>query len=423
LKNPRSSRYLRLLLVTVAIATCLFVIKSAATYGVSQLLVTYSLTTGNVAAAKKAVQLTPKDAEAHFACAAVLSLSGTPEQSVVELERAVALRPSDYGLWSELGLLRDQLGNAAGALAAFDEAVRRAPFYSQPRWSRGNVLLRKGEYEAAFNDLNFAAQSNPELIPNLIDLAWGVSRGDVKLTEQLTRINGDKMRIAFARFLARHGKASEALEQFNDAGNVPEAIRRELVEQLLTKNAFKEAFAIWKVTSGVEPGREAAGPSIDDGGFEGSLAFDQGGFGWRVPRELQAISISLDSSRPHSGSKNLRIEFNGNSNPGTALVSQVLLVEPSTHYQLNFTARSQDIVTGGLPILSISDAVGEQKRLGQSRPLASGTSDWQFFNIEFTTTPTTAAVVLSLRRENCTTSPCPIFGSISLDSFSLEQLK
>jgi hypothetical protein len=427
LKTPRSAffshRYLRLLLVVTAIASCLFVIQAAARYGFSQLLMTYSLTAGNLTAAKKAIQLTPKDAEAHFAGAALLSLSGTPEQAVIELERAVALRPTDYGLWSELGLLRDQTGDTAGALAAFDEAIRRAPFYSQPRWNRGNVLLRKGEYEAAFNDLNRAAQSNPELIPSLIDLAWSVSRGDVKLTEQLAQINGDKMRIAFARFLARHGKAKEAITQIDDAGNVPDAIKRELVEQLLAKGAFKEAFDIWKVTHGVESGREAAGPSIYDGGFEGPLAFDQGGFSWRVPSDLQATSVSLDSSQPHSGSKDLRIEFGGNSNPGSLLVSQVILVEPAKHYKINFTARSEDVVTGGLPFLNVSDAWGDQKRLGQSRPLASGSSDWQFFNLEFTTTPTTSAVVLSLQRENCTTSPCPIFGSVSLDSFSVEQLK
>ena len=365
-----------------------------------------------------------------------MSLSGAPEQAVKELERAVALRPSDYGLWSELGLLRDQTGDPAGALAAFDEAVKRAPFYSQPRWNRGNVLLRKGDYEAAFTDLNRAAESNSELIPSLIDLAWSVSRGNVKLTEQLAQINGDKTRIAFARFLARQGKAKEAITQFGDAGNVPDAIKRELVEQLLAKGAFREAFEIWQVTHGVEAGREVLGPSIYDGGFEGPLAFDQGGFGWRVPSRLQAISVSLDSSQPQSGSQDLRIEFGGNSNPGLAPVSQVILVEPSKpeppagqprgggrRYKVNFSARSEDVVSGGLPFISVSDASGDQKRLGQSRPLATGTRDWQFFSFEFTTSPTTTAVELSLQRENCTTSPCPIFGSISLDSFSVEQLK
>jgi hypothetical protein len=406
----------------MAMVSCLFVIKSAATFGFSRLLVTYSLTAPSVIAAKEAIQLTPKDAEAHLAGGVLMSLAGTPDQSVIELERAVALRPDDYKLWTELGLLRDQMGDSTAALAAFDEAVSRAPFYSQPRWNRGNVLLRMGRYEAAFNDLSQAARSNPEVIPNLIDLAWGISKGNVKLTKQLAQIETGKMRIAFAMFLVRRGKAKEAMVEFGDAGSVPEAIKHELVEQLLAKGAFREAFDIWKVDHEFKTGNEA-GPSIYDGGFEGPLAFAEGGFGWRVPRGQQATLVAMDSSQPQSGSKDLRIEFAGNSNPASILVSQIILVEPSRRYKINFTSRSQDVVTGGPPLLVVSDASGDQKRLGQSAPLSKGTTDWQFSSFEFTTGPTTSAVVLSLQRENCSTSPCPVFGSISLDSFSLEVLK
>jgi len=421
-RTPSSHRYLRLLFFAIAIASCLFIIQAAARYGFSKLLVTYSLAAGNLTAAQKAIQTTPKDAEAHLAGAALSSAFATPEQALIELEQAVALRPADYELWSQLGLLRDQTGDTVGALQAFAESIKRAPFYSEPRWNRGNVLLRSGQYEAAFNDLSQAAQSNPELTPTLIDLAWGISRGDVKLTEQLAQINTGKKRLAFARLLARRGKAKEAMVEFGEAGSVPEAIKSELIEQLLAKAAFREAFEIWRVDHGFGADKNVQ-PSIYDGGFEGPLAFAEGGFGWRVPRDLQATSISPNSSQPQSGTKYLGIEFTGNSNPGSIVISQLILVEPHARYKINFASRSQDVVTGGLPLLFVSDASGDQKRLGQSAPLSKGTSGWQLSSFEFTTTPTTNAVVLSLARENCTTSPCPIFGSISLDSFSLEELK
>ncbi len=109
-----------------------------------------------------------------------------------------------------------------------------------------------------------------------------------------------------------------------------------------------------------------------------------GGFGWHVPRDLQATSISLDSVQPQSGARDLRIEFGGNSSPNLPVVSQLILVEPSRRYKINFAGRSQDIVTGGLPLVVVSDAAGERKRLGQSLPLAKGDSDWQSFSFEFT---------------------------------------
>jgi tetratricopeptide (TPR) repeat protein len=329
------------------------------------------------------------------------------------------LRPADYRLWSQLGLLRDQTGDTAGALLAFDEAIKRAPYYAQPRWDRGNVLLRSGQYEAAFKDLSEAAQSNPELMPGLIELAWGLSRGDVKLTEQLAQIKSEKMRIVFAKLLARNGKAQEAIAQFGGAGNIPEVLKQELTDQLVAKGAFKEAFDVWKNAHGISPGNDP-GPAIYDGGFEGTLSFGEGGFAWRVPRDLQATSILQDSSQPHSGARNLRIDFNGNTN---AAISQLILLDSSRHYRINFAARSQDVVTGGLPYLAVNDASGDLKRLGQSTPLAKGTTNWQSYSFEFTATSATPAVVLSFQRENCTTSPCPIFGSVLLDSFSLEQLR
>src|SRR5439155_8684982 len=110
------------------------------------------------------------------------------------------------------------------------------------------------------------------------------------------QIKTDKTRLAFARFLARHGKASEAVAQLGDAGDVPVAIRREVVDQLLAKGAFREAFDIWKAARGAEVGNKQ--PSIYDGGFESPLTFAEGGFGWRVSRE-QTASISLDASQPH----------------------------------------------------------------------------------------------------------------------------
>jgi Tfp pilus assembly protein PilF len=418
-----SRRYVRWLLFAVAVGASLLIIRSAATFGFSRLLTTYSLMAGNVTAANKATEITPGDAEAHFANAAVLSASANPQTSLIEVERAVALRPSHYLLWQQLGLLRDQLGDPTGALAAFDEAVKRAPFYSQPRWNRGNVLLRTGQYEAAFKDLCQAAQSNPELVPNLLDLAWGVSRGDVALTEELAQIKNEKMRIAFARFLARRGQGNEAVAQIARAGSVPDGVNREMVEQLLAKGAFSDAFTIWKAGHDAAAGRELTQPSIFDGGFEGTLELGGGGFGWRVPRDLQATTISLDQVQPQSGARALRVEFGGNSNAALPIVSQLILVEPSKRYKINFAGRSQDIVTGGRPLVVANDAAGEQKRLGQSVPLAQGNSEWQSFSFEFTAAPTTNAVVISLQRENCTSSPCPIFGSVLLDSFSVELLK
>jgi hypothetical protein len=414
-----SHRYARLAIAIIAVVCCLLAMRMAIAYGASRLLVIYSLTTGDATGANKAGRLTPSDAEVYLAKAGMLSLARQPEPALVELERAIALRPSDFRIWSELGLLRDLVGDTAGSLAAYDEAIKRAPHYSQPLWNRGNVLLRAQRYDEAFRDLNAAAQSNPDLIPNLVDLAWGLSKGDPALAVQLAQIDGDAKRIAFARLLARQGRADEAVAQFRAAHSVPQPVKLELIDQLLGKNNFAAAAVVWKDLHGVENGSSLTA-AIIDGGFEGPLSFGERGFGWRVPVNLQATSVSLDAREPHSGERSLRIELNGVAN--AAWLSQLILVEPSRRYQMNFASRSQEIVTGGLPFLSVTDALTNQE-LARSQTLGKGTTAWQVYTVEFTTAANTSAVLLTVQRENCTTSPCPIFGSLSFDSFSLATLR
>lgn len=363
--------------------------------------------------------MTPSDPQAHRANAALLSQFDQPAESIVAVEQAIALRPRDYSLWYALGLLRDRMGDAKGALAALDEAVERAPFYAHPRWQRGNVLLRAGQYEAAFVDLNLAAQSNPELMPNLIDLAWGLTRGDPQLTEQLLDIKSDKARLTFARFLAARGRAAESMQQLNAAGAVDEKERRELIRQLLEKRAFAEAYHVW---SGTDPSSNPAdSPGIYDGGFEASLSTMESGFGWRIT-DTRSVGLSIDPNEPHSGDRSLRVDFGG-GNPPPALLSQLVIVKPSTRYRIQFAGRSREVVTGARPLVAVTDAGENGPELAHSAPLDKGTSSWRPFSIEFTTGAATNAVTVALNREACPSAPCPIFGSISLDSFSIEQVK
>ena len=392
----------------------------AASFGASRFLTRSALALQNLTAAQTAVQLAPADAQAYRANAALLNQMDATAESVIAVEHAIALRPSDYSLWLALGLMRDKMGDTPGALAALDEAVKRAPYYANPRWQRGNVLLRAGQYEAAFSDLNLAAQSNPELVLNILNLAWSLTKGDVQLTQELVEIKSDDARIVFAHFLATHGKPVEAIQLSKAAGHGNENERRELVKQLLLRRSFAEAFQVWaEPAAGSATNNQTA--TVYDGGFEGPLSTNEIGFGWRVP-DTRNLKLSVDPERPHSGSKSLQIEFAGEP-PNSALLSQLVIVQPSTRYRINFAGRSQEIVSGGRPIVVASDAGENGSDLGQSSALDKGTSDWRTFSFEFTSTPQTRAVLVAVRRERCPASPCPIFGSIGLDSFSIEQVR
>ena len=141
-----------------------------------------------------------------------------PGEAVKSLEIAATLRYRDDYLWIELGNTKEELGNTAGALAAMDQAVRWAPYYAHTHWQRGNLLLRMGQPVDAFAELRKAAAANQTYFPNLIDLAWGVSRGDVKATEDLIDINNESERAAWIRFLIASKAFREAFELWGRSG-------------------------------------------------------------------------------------------------------------------------------------------------------------------------------------------------------------
>lgn len=423
MQNPSLSGSQQAPRLVLSLATALvfvFIFWIAGKAGLSRFLGKYASITGSLGVADRVVGLTPGDPESHRVRAAVLRELKQLPQAAAELELALSLRPRDDSLWLQLGILREELEDASGALIAFNESVRLAPYYALPRWQRGNLLLRQGRFGEAFADLRHAAASNPDYVPTLIDLSWGISNGDLQLAEAYAQITTSQMRLAFAEFLARQGKGREAVEQFALAGTVSNQARQELVRHLISVNAFKEAFQIWGTNKIAATGDQ--GTRVYDGGFEGPLSFDESSFGWRVFRGSQSVTLAADSSRRQSGSKSLLIEFSGDSNPDTPLLSQVILVKPSTRYQLNFSARTQEIVTGGLPLVVVSDSSGSRKRLAESPALAQESTDWQVVSFDFQTDPETEAITLSIQRKNCTTSPCPIFGSLWLDSFSIEDL-
>jgi hypothetical protein len=154
---------------------------------------------------------------------------------------------------------------------------------------------------------------------------------------------------------------------------------------------------------------------INDPGFDQEANLDEPGFGWRSVNRPATIGLTLDSAgavQPPA----LRIDFKGESDPNAVVISQLVPLEPNTNYQLRFTARVKDIVSGGLPFVMVLDPVGHNV-LAKTAALSG--DQWIETSLAFKTLEKTEVVEISLRREPCARLPCPIFGQVWLDSFSL----
>jgi tetratricopeptide (TPR) repeat protein len=409
-------RLTRLAVSLLAIAFCLFVIQASARFGFSRLLGRFALVMNSLPAANEAVRVAPSDPEAHRARARVLTRLKRTADASDALESATSLRYRDDYLWVELGTAKEEADDPQGALSAFDQAVRWAPYYAHTHWQRGNLLLRMGKRDEAFADMRLAASASRTYLPSLIDLAWGSSRGDVATTEQLIGIKDDRERLAFVWFLAKKGKGREAVDHFRHMELPPSANEeKELVRLLVAAKAFGSAFDIFFHTDG--PGKS---PRLFHGGFEEPVILNELVFGgWTINADQNKTKLAFDVSEKSQGERSLQITFNGGQDPATPLLSQLVMVYPERIYRVSFDVLTKGLATGGPPVITVTDATTDQL-LGKSEGFPA-TDSWRTLNFEFTTQSMTEAVVIRLQRNNCDSAPCPIFGLVWLDEIDIAQ--
>lgn len=385
--------------------------------GFARTLAEFAALTNGTAAADQAVAMSPGDAETHAARGDVLQRTDLLPAAQTEYEAAVQLRPRDYFLWLGLGMTRDQNGDQDGAIRAMRQSVALAPDYARPRWQLGNLLLRMGQLDEAFVELRKAATSDLALLPNVIDLAWGIYAQDAQTVVNVIQPENDNSRMALALFFARHNQRAATLQQFVATKAAPDAMSEALLVELLQIKAFTEAYQVWARLRGV-PSTNSLN-LLRDGGFESAITLEQSGFGWQIAPNIANVMMSVDATEHQSGARSLRIDFRGDSHPQTILLTQYVLVKPQTNYRISFAAQLRQFVSAAQPVVTVSDAADLKKILSQSPPLPPD-SGWREFTLDFTTGAETQAIAITVARQTCAEIPCPAVGILWLDSFSVE---
>ena len=383
--------------------------------GLSSFLTTYAAMSRQVTSANTAVRLNAANADAHYVRATLLESTDLPS-AVNEYYQAALARPDDYVLWLSLARARELNGEAAAAIAAAREALPLAPDYAEPHYQLGNILLRAGYPDEGFHELRLAGESNPTLLPGIIELAWRVSNGNAKYVEQAIAPNTPQLYLALGQSFRQKHEFDAAIAMYIAAGSGAVEARRAFLGELIAAKRFNEAASLW---SADHPNPVKPGVMID-AGFERESNLREG-FGWSLGEKVEGFRLGLDASNPREGNSSLKVEFEGNSDPFSTIVSQLVLVEPNAHYQLGFAERTDELLSGGLPLIVIIDA-NQNKIVSESEPFPKATGGWREQQIKIDTTQSTNAIQIALKRQPCATTPCPIFGHLWLDNFWLKKL-
>jgi thioredoxin-like negative regulator of GroEL len=370
-----------------------------------------------------AVRLAPRDPLAHWLRASKVKEEFSVESleaSVRMLEDVVRLSPHDFRWWIELGRAYEQAERPEEAERALTQAVSLAPEYTFPRWQLGNFYLRQGRTEEAFAELMKTTEKSGVYREQVFSLAWDYFDKDPASVEAVASDAPD-IRASLAMFFAARGAAADALRNWNMLSEEQKAadpqLPRIMAQGLYDRGEYREAVEFAR-QSGMDP--EAGLDTITNPGFEKFIGSDDATlFGWRIRRGNNRIDMMPDSGVKREGERSLRVSFRGFADTELYNVSQVVPVEPNAPYRLSFWVRTEDLRSGGPPLIRVGN-LNDNQVLGSSAPFDSAMADWQQVAIDFVTPEDCEGIAIWTARAYCGEG-CPITGTLWYDGFSLSR--
>ncbi len=225
----------------------------------------------------------PDAAYPHYLLAKVFTAQGRVQRAAAELQQAVSLQPDFAEAWSDLGEARVTLLDDAGALAAFEKAVRFAPNDPVAQTRLGMELLNQKKAAEAIPHLEEAVRLNPHSQSGLYGLERALREDDQivqseAVKEKLAEVLHERDRAAQNSFAAiqlndqgaaleREGKLREALEKYEEALKLdPErvGIRVNVAAALLRLGRWDQGVAELREALRNDPNNLAVKKALED---------------------------------------------------------------------------------------------------------------------------------------------------------------
>jgi hypothetical protein len=194
-----------------------------------------------------------------------------------------------------------------------------------------------------------------------------------------------------------------------------------LMRALFEARRFHAALDVYRSIAPESAGGVSTGQLLN-GGFEKDInAAEKHPFDWEV-RPVAQVQMGIDPRDAHGGGRSLRLLFNSRSGLNFNHISQLVVVEPSTRYRLEFFIRTNNLKSATTPVLEVLDRGEKGGVLASSAPAPADTGDWQQVALDFTTPAQTEAVTVQIILPRCAEGSCPIFGRVWYDDFSLQRV-
>lgn len=369
---------------------------------------------------RRAAELEPWNAAHHYRLGRyAFMLQQDHAAAIPHYRRATRLNPHEGRYWLDLAAAYQVAGDSAALRDAVRRALQANPKTPEIQWIAANLLLLDGDREGGNAVLRNLLADSRGYSRDALELAWRAS-GDAAFVLRKTVPPDPRVQAAWLAYMVENDQAEAAAQAWQalKSGGRPFAAQDAFpyLDYLLRKKQGAAAAVVWRDLVQADKslqGYVAPDDAIVNGGFEQKVL--NGGADWRHdPRG--GVSLRVQSSEAHQGSRALAVEFDGS--PSDAGIVQLVPVQPNTSYVLRAFVKSPEFAGVSGPRLAVDDMnQGSRLLLGEE---LGGASDWRQTSGTFTTGASTQVIALRLVREPAKTR---VRGRLLLDDVSLTVAK
>ena len=276
--------------------------------------------------------------------------------------RAIALNPLYTDAWLDLATSYELEGKNAEALEAYLQAKKSYPVSADVAWRYGNFLLRQGEQRQAYAELRHAVEADPKFAESAFSLAYRVNPDIDGILEKLLPAKQNAY-VDVIGLAARTNQLAVGKAVWEQLMNLHSRLGignfDGFVHGLLLTGEFAESRRVWDqgvATMGLPPLLQPQGSVVWDPSFESSIRDST--FSWHFRPVVQGVSVGLDDTEKHSGSRSLRLSFDGKLNPDVEAACTIGIVQPGSPYHFFGWIKTKEIATEhgiGFRLRSVED--------------------------------------------------------------------
>jgi len=319
--------------------------------------------------------------------------------AIHDFQKAVTDDPRSAHFWIDLAGAYQMTGDDARAADAFARAKAAYPASAEVAFHYGNFLLLQQKYPEAFEQLRLAVRGDPAFLPLAISRTWRSTEDVDQLIDQVLPPTSEAYFQAID-FFSSSRQIDPALRVWRRLIALHQRIPVErafpFIDELIHEDRSDDVKQVWLealTMAGLPHDEPSDGSLVWNGNF--SRDFLNGGLDWRWTPVLGA-DFDYDT-RPTSGSRAARLDFNGGSNIQLSAPAETIPVEPNTTYRFHALMRTVNITTESGMHFQIIDANHNTAPTASTEDL-TGSHDWMPVEAELTTGAQTHFLVIFLER-------------------------